>query len=404
MPPRRDLPPALRTLVDTGMTLARQAPSARIAIVRAGGVLDPEALPPELRDAVEREVAAAREAACQPLSKRDVEGILRDAWGRPPGKVLDELDPEPLAVRPAAQVHRGELDGEPVAIKVRRPGVERGVRNDLALLDALAGPLRAAFPNLDAAALLRDAREQALDELDFEHEASQQRRVARAVRAVDGVTVPRPHLELSEADVLVSDLLDGETLASGARPPDAGAAARALVGAFRTVALDAGLAIVDPRATHVLVLGDGSLGLLGAGVARPIDRDRAATALDALDALGAGDEAAFAGAVAAAGLLTDDRAREAHGLLRDVLAPFLQGPAKLDTAALLELGDRAGRAFSPALALATAAAPQPQDLALGRMLGQLVAVLARLGATEDWPAVARGDAEASRATSAGTGS
>ena len=392
MPARLDLPPALATLVDVGAALARQAPSARIAIVRAGGLADPAAMTPALREAVEREVAAAHEAVCVELSRRDVERILRDAWGRPPGKVLDDLDPEPLAVRPAAQVHRGELDGTPVAVKVRRPGVERAVRNDLALLDALAAPLRAAFPRLDAAAVLRDVRELALDELDFEHEASQQRRVARAVRDVPGIVVPRPHLELSEEVVLVSDLLDGATLADGARPADPAAAAAALVAAFRTTALEAGLAPVDPRPSHVVVLADGTLGLLGAGVARPVDRDRAARALDALDALADDDPGAFAAVVAGAGLLPADEARTAHPLLREVLAEMLDGAATLDAAALLGFADRAAAVAPDLLALAPAAAPQPQDLALGRMLGQLVAVLARLEATADWPALARGDA------------
>ena len=391
MPRRRlDLPPALRALVDVGAALARQAPSSRIAIVRAGGVFDPASLPPALRADVEREVQAARDAVCEELRPREVERLLKEAWGRPAAKVLDELDPEPLAVRPASQVHRGEVEGVAVAVKVRRPGVERAVRTDLALLDALAAPLRAAFPSLDAGAVLRDLRELTLDELDFEHEASQQRRVARAVRGVPGVTVPRPHLELSESGVLVSDLLDGETLADGTQPPDPAGAARALVAAFRAAALGAGLAPIDPRPSHVLVRPDGSLGLLGAGVARPVDRDRGARALDAFIALAeAGGAEAFASIVADAGLLAAAQAREAHALLRDVLGDLLDGPARLDVDALLTVGERAIAALPGLTALASAASPQPQDLALGRMLGQLVAVLARMQPTEDWVALAR---------------
>lgn len=392
MPARLDLPPALRTLVDVGAGLLRQAPSARIAIARAGGAVDPATLPAEFRPALEREVAAARQAVCVELEWRDVERVLKDAWGRPPAKVLDDVDPEPLAVRPAAQVHRGELDGTAVAVKVRRPGVERAVRNDLALLDALGGPLRSAFPHLDAPAILRDLRELSLDELDFEHEASQQRRVARALRDVPGITVPRPHLELSESEVLVSDLLDGTTLADGARPDDAPGAARALVEAFRAAALHAGLAPVDPRPSHVVVRPDGSLGLLGAGVARPVDRDRAALALDALDALGAADADAFAAVVARAAVLPEDEARAAHRVLRALLGDFLDGPETLDAAALARAGERAIGALPDLTRIASAASPQPQDLALGRMLGQLVGVLARLEATEDWVALARGDA------------
>jgi predicted unusual protein kinase regulating ubiquinone biosynthesis (AarF/ABC1/UbiB family) len=360
------------------LALTRAAPSARILIARAGGVLEPAALPPEIRPAIEREVEAARAAACVELRPAEVERILRQAWRQPATAVLDALDPEPLAVTPAAQVHRGELDGAPVAVKVRRPGVERSVRNDVALLDGLAVPLRAAFPRLDAAAVLRDLRTLALDELDLEHEASQQRRVARAVRGIEGVVVPRPHGELAAETVLVSDLLEGATVADGARPPDALGAARALAAAYRAAVLGAGLAPYDLRASHVVVAPDGTLGLLGTGVARTLDRDRAAAARAALDALVAGDEDGFAALVAGeTALLDDDDARAAHRVLREVLGELLAPGARLDAAALRALADR-GRAASPEMMrLATRAAAGPEDLALGRTIGQLAAVVAR---------------------------
>jgi hypothetical protein len=385
---RTDLPPAVTALIDVGLGLARRAPSARLAIARAGGILEPEAMTPELAALVEREVTAAREAVCVPLDRKTVEGVLKNAWGQAPAKALDDFDPDPLAVTPAAQVHRGELDGTQVAIKVRRPGVERSVRNDLTLLDVLAAPLRSAFPRLDAVAVLRDAREQALDELDFEHEASTQRRVARALRDVDGVTVPRPHLDLCTGEVLVADFAPGTTLAGGARPDDAGAAAHALVAAVRASVLDAGLAPVDLRSSHVVVGRRGELALLGTGVSRPVDRTRAQDALRALQALASDDTDAFASTVAANGILEEATAREAIPILRDVLGGLLDGPATLDAAAIRDLGERA-RDHAPALArTAMAAAPHPEDLALGRTLGQLVAVLSRLEAHDDWVTLA----------------
>jgi hypothetical protein len=387
MPVRSELPPAIAALADASFGLVRRAPSARIAIVRGGEVLEPEALHPAVREVVEQEVAAAS-AICAPLSAKDVEKALKDAWGRPPGKVLDDLDPEPLAVRPAAQVHRAVLDGAPVAVKVRRPGVERSVRNDLSLLDVLASPVGAAFPRLDAGAVLRELREQALDELDLEHEASTLRRVERAVRGIDGVAVPRPQLDLAASAVLVTELLDGTTLAAGARPPDGVAAAGALTDAVRAVVLEAGLAPYDLRATHVLVRPDGSLGLLGAGVARPVDRDRARLGLDGLAALRDADETAFAGVVERLGVLPADRAGDAYALLRSVGGELAEGPATLDAAALRALGARAARATRPLAALAVAGSPQPADLALARMLGQLVALIARLGASADWAQLA----------------
>ena len=258
------------------------------------------------------------------------------------------------------------------------------MRSDLALLDTLATPLRAALPKADTRALLRSVREQTLDELDFEHEASTHRRVARVLRDVDGLVLPALHRELCTEAVFVADLLDGKTLADGARPADAHAAARALVDAH-VVAARAGLALLDARPGHVVVLSSGAVGLLGAGLARPVDRDRVGHALAALAALRADDAPAFAQAVAEAGVLLDDAALTAHALARSALGPLATGEAKLDAAALSAAAVRAADIAPAAFALVPKAQPQPDDVWLGRAAGQLVATLARLGVSADWP-------------------
>jgi predicted unusual protein kinase regulating ubiquinone biosynthesis (AarF/ABC1/UbiB family) len=287
-------------------------------------------------------------------------------------------------VRAAAQTHRGVSGGAPVAIRVRRPGLDRAVRADLALLDTLAAPLRTAVPKADTRALLRSFREQTLDELDFEHEASTHRRVARELRDVEGLVVPSVHRELCTEAVFVAGLLDGETLADGARPKDAGAAAEALVAAH-VAAARAGIAMLDARPGHVVVLAGGGIGLLGAGLARPIDRDRVGHALDALAALRADDVQAFTQAVAAADVLPADAASAAHALARSALGPLAAGKAKLDAAALRAVAVR-GADIAPAVfELVPKAEPHPDHMWLARAAGQLVATLARLGVTEDWP-------------------
>ena len=391
MAARTDVPPALAALGEADAALARRAPSSRMAMIRAGGIFEPEALRPATRERVEREVAQARASACVPLAPRDVEGVLKGAWGKAPDKVLDVFDDDPVALTPAAQIHRGEWDGRPVAIKVRRPGVERSVRNDLALLDVLAAPLGAAFPRLDAGALLRAAREQALDELDFEHEASAQRRLARALRGVPGVSAPSPVLELCTHEVLVAEWAPGTTLADGAMPDDPSAAARALVAGFRAAVLEAGLAAVDLLAGHVVVDGP-DIALLGMGLARPVDRARAQQAVDAFAAVADADPQAFASTIAVMGLMEVDAADTAYRVARRTLGDLLDGPANLDANVLREVFARGGRVASELLKLATAASPHPEDLALARALGQLLAVLSRLKVTEDWAALITGRA------------
>src|SRR4051812_26952136 len=297
------VPPALRALAEAALALVRQAPSGRVAMAR---------LAPLIRDG---ELEAARAAACVPLDAATVDRVAQ---------AFDEFDPEPIAIRAAAQTHRGVADGVPVAIRIRRPGLERAVRNDLSLLDTLSLPLGAAIPRADAGALLRSIREQLLDELDFEHEASMHRRVARVLRGIDGLVVPAVFTELCAEDIFVAELLGGRTLEQGARPKDA---AQVLVSAH-VAAARAGLALLDARPGHVVALADGRVGLLGVGMARPVDRERVGFALDAVAALRADDEAAFARATER--LLGPG----AYGVAQSAVGSLVHGAALLDVAAL----------------------------------------------------------------------
>ena len=382
----RDVPPALRALLETGGALVRRSSSGRVALARAAPLVHADALPRELAGLAER-LAEARERALEPLAHKQVEQTLKEAWGKAPGKVLDDLDREPLAVTPAAQVHRGELDGVAVAVKVMRPGLPLAIRNDLALLDALAAPLGAVLGAADAGALLREARESALDELDLEHEAAQQRQVRRALRSLEEVVVPEAHSELAADQVIVTELLDGPTLET-ATPEDPARVARALVRAHLTTWERAGLVLTDPRPSHVVLLADGRIGLLGAGVARAVPRERSAAALDALRAVRDEDATAFTDAVRELGLLPTAAAATAFAEVRHAVGPLLSGPARLDGPALAGAGERGLRRLGAWMGLAAEVTPHPHDLPVARMAGQLAALLARLGVEEDWARVA----------------
>ncbi|MET0600671.1 MAG: AarF/UbiB family protein [Baekduia sp.] len=381
------LPPALRSLLEAGGALVRRSSSGRVALGRAAPLVAADAVPAALHG-LPAELERARAAAATPIAFKDVEKLLKGAWGSPHGKLLDELAREPLAVTPSAQVHRGVRDGAPVAVKVLRPGLSGAVRNDLALLDVLAAPLRQVFGAIDAGAILREVRETALDELDLEHEASTQRQLRRTLRGVDGLVIPAPDMELSGESVLVCELLEGRTLADPkAKIADPGAVARTLVAAHVTAAR-AGLVLTDPRPGHVVLMAGGRVGLLGAGLARPVDRDRTTAALEALVAWRAGDQDNFAAIVAdRLALLPTADAIKAYGLAAVVLGEILTGPATLDGPALAAIAQRGLDHLTAALQLAATVTPHPHDLAVVRSVGQLASVLARLGATEDWGAL-----------------
>ena len=388
--PRLD---ALRALADAGLRLVRQTVSARIALASLHDVVDVRMAPAPWRDELAAVLRAAHAEALSPVPAKDLEKVLRDAWGGKPSSEVDDLDLHvPAAVTPTSVVLRGTREDEPVAVKVLRPGLAEALRADLGLIDAMALPLKAAFPRLDATGVLREARERLLDEMDLEHEASVQRTLARRLRRHPALHVPAPVTSLGAERVAVSAWVDGrdvaEVAASGTAEERA-TLARALV-AFHVGSAREGTLHADPHPGHALLMDDGRTAFLDPGATAQVDPARVDLGLAALDALRGDDAEAFGTALEALGFLPADRGADALEAVRRVLGPFAApGPVLLDAEAVHDLGRRAVERWREGLALAGAGTLPPGDLWPARMLGSLVATVARLEVEEDWLGLVR---------------
>jgi hypothetical protein len=368
-------------LVQIGLRLARTAPSGRLLLARVAELIEPAWLPGEWQETIGAALSAATAGAHDPIEPQRVEAVLRDAWGVKATDELDSLELEPVAVRAASQVHRGELDGRPVAVKLLRPGLAASVRQDLALLESLLAPLGAAFPALDPAGLMREFRSRILDELDLEHEAGNMRRFNRALRSHPSFRIPAPVTRLAHDGVLVSEWIDGVALNEA---PDPDAACLLLV-RFVIGGLRAGLVHADPDPRDVLVLADGGIAILDFGAVAEPDADRVERSAAAVEAFLAGDQTTFTDAVVTLGALPADLCAPAMTLIEQVLGEFADAePVRLDTPAVLRLGARLDDHPREVARLLAASALPPEDLWPARGVAQLFATIARVGATGPW--------------------
>jgi predicted unusual protein kinase regulating ubiquinone biosynthesis (AarF/ABC1/UbiB family) len=373
-------------LVQVGLRLARSAPSGRTALARLALAIETDWIPRPWGDAIARELESALREACEPIPMKQIERALRDAWGGKPTDELDSLESEPVAVTPSSQVHRGVLDGDPVAVKVLRPGLAASVRQDLALLESLAAPLSAAFPQVDPGAVMREVRERTLDELDLENEATAQRRFHRALRGHPFLVAPAPVTRLAHESVLVSEWIDGTPLRDASDPDTA--AARLLVfviGAART-----GIVHADPDPNDVLVLADGRVAILDFGATRTVDAARVELAGAALEAFVADDSTAFGAATEKLGALGADHARTALDLIRAALGDLAgPDPVRLDSAAVIAARDRLFDQPKALVELIGAGSMPPEDIWPARGVAQLFGTIARVGAAGPWRELVR---------------
>jgi len=378
-------------LIQVGLRLARSAPSGRLLLARIADAIDTQWLPGRWGESIATELIAAQQAAVgEAVEARKVEGILREAWGAKPSDELDsiELD-DPVAVTATSQVHRAVLDGEAVAVKLLKPGIVAGVRQDLQLLESLLAPIGAAFPAVDPGALIREFRERVLDELDLEHEANTQRRFHRALRSHPSIVIPAPITRLAHPQVTVSAWIDGTPLAgaaaAGIDTAVIDAACRQLV-RFVAGGLQAGLVHADPDPRDVLILDHGRIAILDFGTVAIPDAERVATTTDALDAFAAGDEQRLGDALQRLGVLPTELAGTALELARHVLGEFTAGDdaVRLDSEAVVAMRERLDERPAEAAKLIRRGSAAPPDLWPARGIAQLFSTIARVGATAAW--------------------
>ncbi len=266
----------LDALLTVALRLAGSVPTGRMGLASLARATPEEWIPMPWGTPLVAELRAAAAAAATPTPYDRVARILHEAWGTAPDRELDELDPEPVLVTPVVQVHRGVHEGRPVAVRVLRAEALRSLRQDLALLDGLAGPLAAAFPALDAAEILGEVRERVLEDLDLESQAHAQRRFHRALRGHPFLTVPAPVTALCHEQVLVSEWVDGTPLSDGhelSAPARDRAAAQLVL--FACGALRWGTAHAELDPAEVRVLADGRLAITGFAAVRTVEARRA---------------------------------------------------------------------------------------------------------------------------------
>lgn len=369
-------------LIQVAMRLAGSAPSGRIALAKLSSALEERWIPRPWRSSVWPELQRAQAAAlADPLGPKAVERALREAWDVGPAEELDSLDTEPVALTPTSQVHRGILDGADVAVKLLRPGLAGAVRQDLALLEGLAGPLGAAFPALDAQAILGEVRERVLDELDLEHEAETMRRFRRSLRNHPQLVVPAPVTRLARPGVLVSEWVDGVPL-TDAGDPDRAAAWLVI---FTLGGLRAGLVHADPDPQDVLELPDGRLAVLDYGATRTVSRERTDLGLALVEAFAGDDAAALGAALEGLGALPADQGAQALELAGTALGELGQpGESRLDSDAVVAMGRRAAGLPETATDLALRGTLAPEDLWPLRGAALAFGTIARIGASGDW--------------------
>ncbi len=191
-----------------------------------------------------------------------------------------EFDPVPVGSASIAQVHRAvTTEGRQVAVKVRRPGIDKQFARDIdtyewaaAHLEALGGEATRLRPR----EVIANFRRWTLRELDLRREAASASELADAMTGVPTYEVPAIDWDRTASRVMTMSWIDGIKISHREKLIAAGhdmeALSANLVNAFLRQAIAEGFFHADMHQGNLFVKADGTIAAVDFGIMGRINR------------------------------------------------------------------------------------------------------------------------------------
>jgi len=267
---QRREPPEQRPDESTAARVARVLEELGPTYVKLGQVLGSrtDLLPP----AFIREFRKLQDRVA-PFPTAQARQQIREQLGGPVEEFFDGFGEEPFAAGSIAQAYAAQTkDGQPVVVKVRRPGIRQILDADIDILLRLADLAERYVPEYRVyrpVMLVEEFAQTVRREIDFVSEASNTQRFHRAFEQEPHVRVPRVLWDLTAGGVLALERLEGVPIyddqALARIGADRKALARHMTECFMRQYFELGLFHADPHPGNLVVQAPDVLGILDFG-------------------------------------------------------------------------------------------------------------------------------------------
>ncbi|CCI02805.1 ABC1 kinase family protein [Microcystis aeruginosa] len=243
---------------------------------------------PDLLPANYIEALTALQAQVPPVAWTDIEIVITEQLAKPIEQVFKYINTQPIAAGSIGQIHRATLlSGEEVAIKVLRPGIEKIVAQDSALIKGIADlvALTEFGQSYDVVNLAEEFIKAVNAELDFTqegHYTDQLRYNLTQSRWSEPkqLVIPKIYWHLTNSKILVLEWLEGKQIleADVSRPATEQAISqrkseitRILFRSFFQQIYIDGFFHADPHPGNIFYLDDGRVALIDCGMVGRLD-------------------------------------------------------------------------------------------------------------------------------------
>ncbi len=286
------------------------------------------------------DVPAAPFDQVKPIIENDL-GLLEERF--------DSIDTTPVSGASLGQVYRGNVSGRHIIVKVKRPGIERVVEDDLKVLKRLL-PLALRFvdPNLrfSAKVMLAQFIETIHEEMDYTRESENLKQIKHDMKSNPNVIIPSVYDEHSSKNVLTMEYLPGIKITNVEALDAKGIDRQRLVinihKVFFTMLLRHSLFHADPHPGNISVTDDGRLILYDYGMVGRLDNETRLRLVRLYLALLEKDPPRTVNAMEELGMLTPDFNRSVieKGIELTVRAMHGTKPDEMEIQSLMELANK----------------------------------------------------------------
>ncbi len=267
----------------------------------------------------------------------------------PINQTFDEIDPNCISGASLGQVYRGTISDQQIVIKVKRPGIEKIVKEDIKVLKKIL-PLALRFVDSNlrysAKAMLSQFIETIHEEMDYTNESENLKKIKHDMEKSNKVVVPSVYDDYSSKNVLTMEYLPGIKVTNVESLDEKGIDRQKLVidvhKVFFTMLLRHSIFHADPHPGNISVTDDGKLILYDYGMVGRLDNETRLRLIRLYLALVEKDPPRTVNAMNDLGMLTPDFNRSVieKGIELTVRAMHGKKPDEIEVESLMELANK----------------------------------------------------------------
>lgn len=203
----------------------------------------------------------------------DVRELLKTDLGIDPDEFFTSVAEEPFASASISQVYKAELkNGQPVILKIKRPGIREVVASDMLIMKDIAGFLTSyseAFRRINLVEVLEAFEKSIFQELSFLNELANIERFSRNFKGNEAIYLASAYPELSNDSILCMEFIAGAKITDKDAIISMGLSPEKIthigLDLYLIQVLEHGFFHADPHPGNLLVLQSGQIAFIDFG-------------------------------------------------------------------------------------------------------------------------------------------